>query len=254
DVAAMERSLDRHVAAVIIEPMQWGAVACEPGPSFLADVAALCRSAGCLLIVDEVQTALRTWPPLLSARRYVPADVVCLGPSIANGFPIGAAVVSERVDVAATSGIRGGTVAGNPLACAAGAATLRALSDPAMQTRINDSGHLLQSRLRALRISRIKRIVGEGTLASIELHGDEAGVLRAMRRGGLLARLSASGEIRLVPPSVIDRRLVSEIVEGFAAAILESRQHRRRRRSEEPEAVELRGVAAQPRRGARRAS
>ena len=251
DIAALERSLNDRVAAVIVEPMQWGTVARAPAAGYLTEVKALCRATGCLLIVDEVQTALRTWPPLLSSRQQVLPDIVCLGSSIANGFPIGAAVAGDAVVVPAAAAIRGGTTAGIPLACAAGAATLRTLADAAIRTRVNESGDRLQQRLRALRIAQIKRVTGEGTLASVELHADAPGVVRGMRDNGLLVRPSVSGEIRLVPPSVIEPRQVDEIVEGLAAAILESR-HSRRRRPDDTREVELRGVAARPKRGANR--
>jgi len=251
DFLSLERVLDRSIAAVVVEPVQWGREVREPRSNYLAQLLERCRDAGALLVVDEVTTGLRAWPPLSSTRRGITPDVVCLGTSLANGFPIGAAVLSETVADTPSARVLSGSAAGHPVACVAGAATLRALADPAIRTQVNDNGPRLQSRLRALRMSEIRDVRGEGTIASLELHADTPAVVRALRELGVLVRQGASGDIRLMPPTVIERRDVDEVVEKIAAAILESRRSRRRRRAEEPADVELRGVVKRPRKSIR---
>lgn len=248
---ALERTLDARVAAVIVEPVQWEAGVRVPHEGYLAAVHALCKKTGAMLVVDEVQTALRTWPPLLSARQGVVPDVLCLGPSIANGFPMGATVIGEAVASKTREGSPASTAAGNPFASVAGAATLRAVAEPAMRVRLAESGTHLQARLRALRISDIKAVRGVGTMAAVELHASAVTIVRTLRENGVLVAPAAGGVIRMLPPSTVDRRQIDFAVEKLAAAILDARQTRRRKSSPSAE-VELRGVAA--RRSARRSA
>jgi len=247
DPRTLEEALDSHVAAVIVEPVQWSAGVRVPDGAYLTEVQALCRRSGALLIIDEVQTALRSWPPLFSAAQRVVPDILCLGASIANGFPVGAAVLRETVASKSPRDLWESTTAGNPLACAAGAATLRVMAEPAMRVRVSESGRHLQARLRALRIGEIKEVRGEGTMAGVELHGDATRVVNVLRKLGVLVDQSPAGVIRLLPPSIIDNRQVDVAVEKLAAAIVESRRIRRGQGVSAGD-VELRGVATRPRR------
>jgi acetylornithine/LysW-gamma-L-lysine aminotransferase len=244
DLPAVERALDERVAAVVVEPVQWEGGVRVPRDGYLASLQALCRDAGALLVVDEVMTALRTATPLLSTAHGTVPDLVCLGSSIGNGFPVGALVMTEGVaDRVRRRTMPVSSTAGNPLACSAAAATLRTIAEPTTRIRIAESANHLQQRLRALRINEIKEVRGLGVMAGVELHGGAPAVAKAMRGSGVLVAVGAPGIIRMLPPLTIERRQIDLAVERLAAAIREVRQSRRRRRLGETD-VELRGVAA----------
>jgi len=242
DVDALLAALDKRVAAVILEPIQWDAGARVPAPEYLAEVANVCRKNGSLLIFDEVQTALRSWPPLVGTAAGVVPDLICFGPSIANGFPMGATAIARDVARRIPRESPVSTVAGNPLACAAGAATLRTIAEPNLRARLAAIGDYLLSRLKALRISDIKEVRGHGLLIAIELHGSAHPVVDGLRRRGVLVTSGASGVVRMLPPVILERRQVDIVVESLAAAVLDAR-HARRNRSRERQAedVTLRG-------------
>jgi acetylornithine/LysW-gamma-L-lysine aminotransferase len=241
DLDAIERELDNSVAAVIVEPLQWEAGVYVASDGYLRAVQQMCRKRGALLVVDEVQTAVRTWPPLLSARQGMAPDILCLGPSIANGFPLGAVVMVDAVAAKGARAASTSSVAGNPLACAAGIATIRAIVAPAMRARIVDSSSHLHTRLRALRMSEIKEVRGEGTMAAVELYSGAPAVVRMLRKSGVLVAPAPTRVIRLLPPLTIDKRQIDFAVEKLAAAIFASRGPRRSRKIGEAD-VELRGV------------
>jgi glutamate-1-semialdehyde 2,1-aminomutase len=153
DEAAMAAALERHrgdVAAVIIEPVAGNMGLVAPRPGYLAAVRRLCDADGTLLILDEVITGFRVGRGGAQALYGVKADLTCLGKIVGGGLPLG--VYGGRAEVMASIAPDGpvyqaGTLSGNPLAMAAGLATLRKLDDAAYQ-RLEHLGQRLEDGLR----------------------------------------------------------------------------------------------------------
>ena len=135
-VRAMVR--EHEFAAIIVEPVVGNAGFIPPDDDFLAGLRAVCDETGALLIFDEVMTGVRIAAGGARERFGVTADLTTLGKVIGGGLPV--AAYGGRRDVMQTVAPAGkvyqaGTLSGNPLAMAAGAATLRALT-PALHDRI----------------------------------------------------------------------------------------------------------------------
>jgi len=126
--------LDETVAAVIVEPVAANMGLVAPVPGFLEGLRAACDAAGSLLVFDEVITGFRLARGGAAERFGVTPDLWCFGKVIGGGLPVGA--FGGRWDVmehlAPLGGVyQGGTLSGNPLAMAAGRATLELLDDEA---------------------------------------------------------------------------------------------------------------------------
>jgi len=146
DVAAVERVLARHdVAAVIVEPIVGNAGFIAPDPEFLPGLRRLTEDAGALLVFDEVMTGFRIAYGGARERFGVVADLTTLGKVIGGGLPV-AAYGGRRqlMESVAPNGpvYQAGTLSGNPLAMAAGIATLTALTP-----RLHDEIALRTARL-----------------------------------------------------------------------------------------------------------
>jgi len=120
-----------EVAAVIVEPICGNAGVIPPEPGFLEGLRELCTAHGALLILDEVMTGFRIRPGSAQALYGITPDLTTLGKIVGGGLPIGA--VGGRADIMkllAPSGpvYQAGTLSGNPVAVAAGIATLRGLN------------------------------------------------------------------------------------------------------------------------------
>lgn len=118
------------LAAVIIEPIAGNMGMVMPSKDFLSGVQSLCREHGALLIMDEVMTGFRVAPYCAQALFDVWGDITVLGKVIGGGLPVGAIAGSEKVmQYLAPQGpvYQAGTLSGNPLTCAAGAAVLQHL-------------------------------------------------------------------------------------------------------------------------------
>jgi glutamate-1-semialdehyde 2,1-aminomutase len=133
DLAAVGRLLDAHpgrVAAVIVEPVAGNMGVVPPADGFLQGLLDLTASAATLLIFDEVMTGWRAHPGGAQGLYGVVPDLTCLGKVIGGGLPVGAFGGRRDVmELVAPAGpvYQAGTLSGNPLAMAAGIATLDAL-------------------------------------------------------------------------------------------------------------------------------
>ncbi|HEU6451085.1 MAG TPA: glutamate-1-semialdehyde 2,1-aminomutase [Gemmatimonadaceae bacterium] len=141
DVAATRAIAEAHatrLAAIIVEPVVGNAGFIQPDPVFLPALRELANELGALLIFDEVMTGFRVAPGGARERFGVMADLTTLGKVIGGGLPVAAyGGRRELMELMAPAGpvYQAGTLSGNPLAMAAGIATLRALT-PELHERI----------------------------------------------------------------------------------------------------------------------
>lgn len=181
DLASVEAIFAAHpdsVAAVIVEPVAANNGVIPPAPGFLAGLRELTTRHGALLIFDEVITGFRL--ALGGAQAYygVTPDLSTLGKIVGGGLP--AAVYGGRADVMAMVSPEGpvyqaGTLSGNPLATAAGIATLSILrEDSGIYRRLAEKGAALAEGLRRAGRDRIE-VTQVGSLLGIDWHGDDAG-------------------------------------------------------------------------------
>ncbi|GMR10310.1 MAG: glutamate-1-semialdehyde 2,1-aminomutase [Anaerolineae bacterium] len=140
DAESVEALLNEHagaVAAVIIEPVAGNMGVVPPVPGFLEQLRNLCDAHGALLIFDEVMTGFRVYPGGAQALYQVTPDLTTLGKVIGGGLPVGAyggrKEIMERVAPCGDV-YQAGTLSGNPLAMAAGLATLTQLQNEELWT------------------------------------------------------------------------------------------------------------------------
>lgn len=155
DIEAVTAAFARHpaaIAAVFVEPVAGNMGCVPPRPGFLASLRALCQSHGALLVFDEVMTGFRLARGGAVERFGVRPDLVTLGKIIGGGLPVGA--LGGRAEILRQLAPLGpvyqaGTLAGNPLAMAAGAATLRQIADlgPDLYVTLEQRGAALETGL-----------------------------------------------------------------------------------------------------------
>ncbi|ANX05618.1 glutamate-1-semialdehyde 2,1-aminomutase [Immundisolibacter cernigliae] len=155
DLAAVEALFAQRgadIAAVIVEPVAGNMGCVLPQPGFLQGLRRACDAHGALLIFDEVMTGFRVALGGAQARFGVTADLVTLGKVIGGGLPVGA--YGGRADLMAQMAPAGpvyqaGTLSGNPLATAAGLATLALVQQPGFYERLEATAAALTAGLQA---------------------------------------------------------------------------------------------------------
>ncbi len=141
-----------EVAAVLIEPVAGNMGVVTPRKGYLEGLRALCTQHGALLIFDEVMTGFRLSYGGAQRLFGVTPDLTTLGKIIGGGLPVGAIAGPAKImDLLAPAGpiYQAGTLSGNPLAMAAGLASLKALDDEGLYRRLETTCATLEAGLRA---------------------------------------------------------------------------------------------------------
>ena len=219
---AAERELRRgDVAAVFVEPIHASDMGQEIGAPFLRELAARCRAHGALLVADEILTGLwRTGPRFHFEPLGTAPDVLLFAKSMANGFPASAVALAGGIDPGAAS-MPGSTFSGNPLACAAVAATLEAMRSLGVAARVP----AIERTVMRVAASRpgLFSLQGRGAVWLLQLDPsrDPARISEGLMRRGVLASVTARC-VRLLPAATMEASLLEEacarVVEACAEA------------------------------------
>jgi adenosylmethionine-8-amino-7-oxononanoate aminotransferase len=249
DAGRLEALLREHrgqVAAVIVEPLVQGAAGMLMAPEgYLRRVRELCDAYDVLLICDEVATGFgRTGTMFACQQEDVVPDLLCLGKGLTGGYlPLAATLATEQVYESflgrpeeLRTFFHGHTYTGNPLACAAGVATLKTFERERtlelLQPKIELLSRLLEQRVSTL--PGVAEVRQRGFMVGIELveYPPEAQLghhvtLAARRRGAIIRPLG--DVIVLMPPLAITESELRRLVAITAAAIAEASAGRLRR-------------------------
>jgi acetylornithine/LysW-gamma-L-lysine aminotransferase len=213
DLDALDGAVDDQTAAIIVEPIQGEAGIYPASDGFLAAAAEIAKREGALLIFDEVQTAFRTGDWFRANAEGVTPDILCTAKALANGVPIGATLITAAVSEALPNGMHGSTFGGNPLACAAGLATIQAIEDEDLLARSITLGDRLRSGIEALGSDQLREVRGVGLMTGIDLRGRVTPVLRGLQDRGILALPAGNLTLRMLPPLVISEAQIDRVVE-----------------------------------------
>ncbi len=153
DLDAVRALAERHgdeLAAIIVEPVAGNMGVVPPAAGFLEGLRTVCNGTGALLVADEVITGFRIGYGGGQERFAFRPDLTCLGKIVGGGLP--AAAFGGRSDIMGLLAPEGdvyqaGTLSGNPLAMAAGLATLRLLREPGAYERLEQTGAALEAAL-----------------------------------------------------------------------------------------------------------
>ena len=157
DLESVRRLCDTDVAALIVEPVAGNMGVVPPSPGFLEGLREITSASGALLIFDEVMTGLRLGPAGYQSVSDVKPDLTTLGKIIGGGLPLAAyGGRSDLMDQISPQGpvYQAGTLSGNPLAVAAGMATLDLLEGDEPYAQLEESSAYLERGLRAALGSR----------------------------------------------------------------------------------------------------
>lgn len=207
-----------NVAAFILEPAQGWAGSIFPPDDFFPKLKALCDKQHILLFADEVLTGLgRTGEVLCMNHWDVCPDIVTLGKSLGNGFPVTAMVVKQKyADVLEEISVSS-SYGGNPMACAAALASIEVMEEENILDNVRAVGALFMKRMEKMMQEHpiIGDIKGKGLLLGLELVKDKAGkepfvqagervYQKAFAKG--LAWIPAGHILRMSPPLIIDEK------------------------------------------------
>ena len=199
DIAALERSIDETVAALIVEPVQGMSGARDCSPAFLDAARRACDAHGALLIYDEVQCGVGRCGAFTAAEAYgVVPDLLTMAKGLGSGLPIAALVTTAAIAAQLKIGDLGSTFGGGPVPCAAALATIAVIErDDLVGNALAVGGRLREGAL-ALGVPAVQ---GRGLLLGLRLGRPAAPAQQALFARRILVGTASDPEvIRLMPP------------------------------------------------------
>ncbi len=169
DFDCLKKALSsKEYAAVIIEGIQGVAGIHEPSTEFMQAIANECKKNDTLLILDEIQSGYGRSGKFFAHQHHgVKPDIITCAKGIANGFPMGAVLISPSIE--AKKGMLGTTFGGNHLACAAAIAVLDIIENEKLIENAAEIGQYLIEELK--KIPQIQDVRGRGLMIGFEVEG-----------------------------------------------------------------------------------
>ena len=215
DIEAVKAATGEKTCAIMLEAIQGEGGVNVPSEGYLKAVRDWCDETGILLILDEIQTGVgRTGTLFAYEQCGIEPDIMTLAKGLGGGVAIGSFLAKDKVSVF-EHGEHGSTFGGNPLACAAGIATLNYMLENDVVGNCHRVGGYLEQKLNKLKKkhSLVVGVRGGGLLLALELSQVVAAecVTQCMHDGLLLNAVTPTA-IRFMPPLIVTKQDVDEAV------------------------------------------
>lgn len=219
DMDALRAAVSEKTCAILLELVQGEGGVHPADPVWVKQVRQLCDEKGILLLIDEIQTGIGRTGSWFAFQQYgIKPDAISLAKALGSGFPVGAILATEQVAAAFAPGTHGTTFGGNPLAMAAGLATLQTMEQENMLERVNQLHGLLINRLKQIQSAYPEKVLGvrgKGLLLGLEITAP-ADILGYAREKGLLLLQAGPQVVRFLPSFITTEAEIDQ-----AASILE---------------------------------
>lgn len=224
DAVKQVASRKNNVVAILVEPVQGegGINIPKDTIAFLGALREICDANDWLLMIDEVQTGIgRTGTWFAFQHSHITPDVMSLAKGLGSGVPIGACVAKGKAAEVFTYGKHGSTFGGNPLASAAGLATLEAIETEALRENAIDIGRYINEGFSAALAEgqALVAVRNAGLMIGIELDRPCAELVKLALAEKLLINVTAEKVIRLLPPLIMNKDEADILVHRLSGVI-----------------------------------
>jgi acetylornithine/N-succinyldiaminopimelate aminotransferase len=211
DLAAVEAAIGSNTAALMLEPIQGEGGVNMPLANYLSGLRKLCDERNLLLILDEVQTGIGRTGLLFAYEHYgIRPDIMTLAKALGGGVAMGAMLATDEVAEVFGPGSHASTFGGNPLACAAGLATINTILEDGLLNNCQQMGQYLLTKLNGLKDKYpiIKEVRGKGLMLGVELElagqpREGQPIVLACLEKGVLLNCTMGNVLRFLPPLII---------------------------------------------------
>jgi acetylornithine aminotransferase/acetylornithine/N-succinyldiaminopimelate aminotransferase len=224
DLEAVKAATSARTAAILVEVVQGEGGIHPASKEYIQGLRAWCDEQNLLLICDEVQAGVgRTGKFFSWEHMGIQPDITTMAKGLAGGVPIGAMLAAPRADIF-EPGDHGSTFGGNPIACAAGVATVRTIVEQNLLQNATEMGEYLHGKLLGLneQYAFITEVRGLGLMRAFDLAEPRAQQImdRALAHGLLITNAGPS-TIRMIPPLILTRADVDEAIALLDQALSE---------------------------------
>lgn len=226
DIEAVKHVAEHHpnIVAILVEPVQGegGINIPKEASAYLETLRQIADAHDWLLMLDEVQTGIgRTGTWFAFQHTNIKPDVMTLAKGLGSGVPIGACVASGKAADVFTYGKHGSTFGGNPLATAAGLATLNIIEEEGIRENAEKIGNLIREGFAAelKDTAGVVTVRNAGLMIGIELDRPCGDLVKMALADKVLINVTADKVVRLLPPLVMNEAEAKELVSRLSALI-----------------------------------
>ncbi|MEM2780041.1 MAG: aspartate aminotransferase family protein, partial [Candidatus Bathyarchaeia archaeon] len=215
NIQRVKEAITEKTAAIIVEPIQGESGIIVPPEDFLPSLRELCDETGVLLIIDEVQTGMGRTGKMFACEHWgIAPDILCIAKSIAGGLPLGATLTTEEIASKLEVGEHTSTFGGNPVACAAAAATIDVLLRENLLEHVAKVGKYFLEKLKELQVKHriVRDARGLGLMLGLELRIEVLNVILGAIQRGVLLLDAGRTVVRFLPPFIITEKEVNEAI------------------------------------------
>ena len=222
DSEAIKNAIDETTIAVMLEPIQGENGILIPSENYLNEVRKICDEKNILMIVDEIQTGNgRTGKYFAYQHSKIIPDIVTLAKGIANGFPLGAVICSDKVAEAITPGSHGSTFGGNPVSISVANKVADLVSNEVLEN-VDKLGKLFIEKISEKNIPIIKEVRVKGLMIGIEFNEsiDAKNIAAKLIENKIVVGTAGNNVLRILPPFIIDVSHIDYFVNKFVEVLL----------------------------------
>lgn len=218
DLESVKAQLTDKTCAIIMETVQGEGGIYPAEKAFLEGVKAICEEKDILLILDEIQCGMGRTGSMFAWQQYgIEPDIMTVAKALGCGAPVGAFVLNEKTAKASLiAGDHGTTYGGNPFACAAVNVVFDLFEKMNVVDHVNEIAPYLEQRLDELveKYDFLTARRGKGLMQGLVVEGKAPGeIVSKAIENGLLVITAGSNVLRFVPPLVITKENVDEMIE-----------------------------------------
>ena len=216
DLDSVKALVTDKTCAIILEPLQGEGGINLATEEFMKGIRKLCDEEGILMICDEVQCGMGRTGSMFTWQSYgIRPDIMSMAKAIGSGIPVGAFAMTEEIaKYSLEPGDHGTTYGGNPLACTAVSKTIEIFEKKNLVAHVQELGAYLTEKLEELKseCDCVKAVKGKGLMQGIQVTKPLSEITKEALKEGLLIIGAGSDVIRFVPPLIIEKEHVDEMI------------------------------------------
>ena len=219
NIQAIKKATTKKTCAVLVEPIQGEGGVNLADKAYFKALRRLCDEKKILLIFDEVQTGFGRTGPLFAYESYgMKPDMITLAKALGGGMAIGAMGGTNRVMKSLVPGTHAATFGGNPLACAASFASLKAITKNGFLQKASSTGDYFLEQLHNLKknFPIVRDARGAGLMLALELDRPGAEVVTKCMKEGFLINCIQPNTLRFLPPLIITRKEIDLLIKTLS--------------------------------------
>jgi acetylornithine/succinyldiaminopimelate/putrescine aminotransferase len=225
-IEGLETLFSDKTSAVILELVQWQSGITKADQKFISKIKQLARKYKALIIIDEVQSGIGRTGTFFAYEQFnlVP-DILCFAKGIANGFPLGGILTSDKIASAMTVGSHGTTFGGGPIACAIGSSVVKTISKKSFLQKVIKKEKMFIHELDSIskKFECIQSISSAGLWISVEFNQDiniDSLIVKSHSKGLMILKANIN-TVRFSPSLIIEDGLIKKGLGIFESSILD---------------------------------